>query len=185
MKATSELKEEHQAIKRMLKVVKAVGQKLAADEAVPPEHLEEVVAFLRGYADRFHHAKEENLLFSAMGAAGIPRDGGPIAVMLDEHGEGRGYVSDMAEAAAKYKKGDRGAGRGFFAAACAYVDLLAQHIDKEDNVLYVMADRVLSAAAQKELEEGFARVERERVAAGKQDEYRRILEKLAGIYGVP
>ncbi len=65
------------------------------------------------FADQCHHGKEEDLLFPAMEAAGIPRESGPIGVMLEEHNIGRQYVRGMAEAVSGYRAGETQAGRAF------------------------------------------------------------------------
>lgn len=78
MKPTDILEEEHRAIKRMLKVAEAVSGQLESDGKIPLEDLERIVDFIRGFADRCHHGKEEDLLFKEMITAGIPKEGGPL-----------------------------------------------------------------------------------------------------------
>jgi len=107
MRPTEQLKEEHNAIKLMLRILEKVCEKLESKEEVNPEHLEKIVEFIKVFADKCHHGKEEDLLFPAMEDAGIPKEGGPIAVMFVEHNMGRDYVKGMSEAVAKYKAGDR------------------------------------------------------------------------------
>ena len=182
MKPTDILKNEHKAILLMLEVVESVSGKLEVGENIPAEHLTEIVDFIQGFADRCHHAKEEDLLFPAMEKAGIPRQGGPIGVMLIEHTEGREYVRKMKDAAEKYAAGDKKAGVRFAENARGYAALLSQHIHKEDNILYPIADARLSPKTQAGLEKDFERVEEEVVGAGKHEEYHRLLEKLEKTY---
>jgi hemerythrin-like domain-containing protein len=182
MKPTALLTEEHKAIKRMLRVAEGVSERLERGELLPPEHLVEITDFIRGFADKCHHAKEEGLLFPAMEKSGIPREGGPIGVMFHEHKLGRDFVRGMREAAEKYGSGDTKAASGFAENARGYADLLRQHIDKEDHILYRMADARLSPDAQQELEQGFEKVEEEEVGSGEHERYHRILEALEGIY---
>lgn len=182
MRPTEILKEEHQGIKTGLRILGKIAEKLDAGDPVPAEHLEQLVDFIRTFADRCHHGKEEDLLFTEMEKAGVPRQGGPIAVMLLEHDQGRGYVRAMADAIAEYKAGDRAAAQKFAQNAYNYVGLLTQHIDKEDNILYVIADMHLSDEQQACLLEGFERVETERIGPGKHEEYHRMLERLSAIY---
>ncbi len=182
MRPTEILKEEHKAIKLMLRVAENVCQRLERGEAVPAEHLAEIVTFIRGFADKCHHAKEEDLLFPAMEKAGIPRQGGPIGIMLAEHEQGRNYVRNMTEAAEKYSPGNRLAASQFVENARKYIGLLTQHIDKEDNILYEIADKRLSEAAQEELESGFEKVEKEEMGPGKHEEFAQILDLLKKIY---
>jgi len=182
MRPTEELVTEHNAIKRMLRVLDEVARQLDAGTSVDAGDLEQMVGFIRGFADRCHHAKEEDLLFCAMEEAGIPRQSGPIGVMLHEHTVGRGYVRGMADGIAAYKAGEPGAAARIAENARGYVALLTQHIYKEDNILYPMADRALSAEKQAELLEGFEQVERERVGPGKHEEYHALLDRLEATY---
>lgn len=182
MKPTEELKEEHRTIERMLQVLQGVSTKLEAGEPVPAGDLEEMIQFIQVFADQCHHGKEEDLLFAAMEEAGVPREGGPIGVMLIEHDQGRGYVRGMAEAAEQYRAGDPGAREGFVRNARNYVTLLSQHIEKEDNILYPIADMHLSDEQQSALAEGFARVERERVGPGRHEAFHRLLDRLEAAY---
>jgi hemerythrin-like domain-containing protein len=182
MKPTETLKNEHRAILLMLKVAESVSFKLEGGEDVPADDLARIVDFIRGFADKCHHAKEEDLLFPAMEKAGVPRQGGPIGVMLIEHTEGREYVGKMSEAAGKYAAGDKKAGLQFAENARGYAALLSQHIHKEDNILYPIADARLSPQSQAGLEKDFERVEEEVVGAGKHEEYHRLLEQLEKAY---
>ncbi len=182
MRPTEELVTEHNAIKRMLGILEGVSRRLEAGEAVEAEHLERIVDFIRGFADRCHHGKEEDLLFPAMEEAGVPRQGGPIGVMLSEHTQGRDYVRGLAEAVATYRAGNKEAASRIVENARGYVQLLSQHIHKEDNILYPMADRFLSPQKQTELLKSFAQVERERMGPGKHEEYHALLEELERAY---
>ena len=96
MSATQQLKDEHEGILLMLRILDKIAAKIEAKGSVDPHHLERIVEFLQVFADRCHHGKEEDLLFPEMEKAGIPREKGPIGVMLMEHDQGRAYVRGMA-----------------------------------------------------------------------------------------
>ena len=135
--------------------------------------------FFREFADRIHHAKEEDRLFVAMVEAGFPRESGPIAVMLAEHVVGRSHVGGLVEV---------GAGQGELSGperarvaghAEEYVPLLRAHIQKEDNILYPMALRHVAPARIEALGEEFEALERS--AAGEEGSARflDLAERLA------
>ena len=118
--------------------------------------------FFAEFADRCHHAKEEDLFFPLLKERGIPEQGGPIGVMLHEHDMGRDCVRRMRESA----QGESLDGDKFAAAAKEFIPLLRQHIFKENNVLFKMAESILSENDDAELDEQFSEVERERRLAG-------------------
>lgn len=144
---------------RMLKVLERVSRRLEGGEHVDPRDLEGIIEFLRMFADRCHHGKEEDRLFPAMEAAGIPMEGGPITVMLKEHKVGRGFVGRMAEAVLRIKEGDENVFREFVEAARSYIALLTQHIEKEDKILFPMAEHYIPRERRAELLESFEREE--------------------------
>jgi hemerythrin-like domain-containing protein len=182
MKPTEDLKKEHESIKLMLRILEEVSKKLEAGEKVDAGHLDSILEFILVFADKCHHGKEEGLLFPAMEKAGIPGQRGPIGVMLYEHKQGRDFVKAMREAVAKYKKGGKRAGREVAKNARNYASLLSQHIEKEDNILYPMADGRLSAAAQEDLKKGFEKIEKEVIGPGRHEEFHRLLHRLKEEY---
>lgn len=182
MKPTAILKEEHELILVMLQVVDAACTKIEKGENVSPEHIDEMIDFIRNFADRCHHVKEEKLLFPALETAGIGREGGPIGVMLAEHAAGRNFVKGMEEAHNKMKGGDGLASGNFIGDAREYVILLDGHIMKENNVLFAMADERLTENQQKTLLEEFDRVEREEIGAGVHEKYHELLHRLRDVY---
>ena len=178
MSATEVLKEEHRVIERVLDVLDALTQMLEMGKDVRPEVFEEALDFIRIFADRCHHGKEEDRLFSLMVKRGFPKEGGPIAVMLQEHTLGRNFVKSMAAAVEKYRGGDKTAKEGIIRNARGYVNLLRQHIMKEDNILYLMADGTLTADDQRSLLEEFEEFERKEIGEGVHERYHKLAEKL-------
>ena len=182
MKPTEQLRKEHKAIKLMLDILEKVCERLESGQKVNPEHLDRILEFIKVFADKCHHGKEEDLLFPAMEEAGTPRERGPIGVMLTEHNMGRDYVNGMSEAVAKFKAGDEKALSEIVEYARNYITLLTQHIEKEDNILFPMADMHLSEEKQEELLEKFEIVEQEKIGVGKHDEFHKLLNRLKTVY---
>jgi len=154
MRCTDILMEEHELILTGLDVLGAVSRRLAEGQAVPRASIDNLLGFFRDFADLHHHAKEEGLLFPAMEAAGLPHDAGPIAIMLQEHAQGRELVSVMREALDKLDASTE-ARRRFVDAATWYRDHLAQHIQKENQVLFRLAEQVLSPEEGRHLDRAF------------------------------
>jgi len=179
------LRQEHDAILRMLDVTEEVARQLERGEAVPAETLHGLLEFFRLFADRCHHGKEEDLLFPLLERKGMPRDGGPIGVMLFEHDQGRTLVRRMTDSAAAYAAGDKAAAAPWALAARGYASMLRLHIDKENNVLFMLAERLLSDAEQEQLAQEFNRVEVEKMGVGTHERLHALMDELsASILGV-
>ena len=181
MKATRQLKDEHEGVLLMLRILGEISRQLQADGRLENGHFESILEFLKVFVDKCHHGKEEELLFPALTHVGIPQDG-PIAVMLFEHEMGRKYIRVMTEAFERYKMNDATATSAIAQNARDYIELLTNHIDKENNILFAMADDRLSEKAQEELFEGFEKIETARIGTGKHQEFHDLLHHLSDIY---
>ena len=144
-KAIQDLRNEHDAI---LHVFTILDKMLTASDSNKERDLKfakELVNFLSIFADQCHHGKEEGVLFKEMETLGVPNQGGPIGVMLHEHVLGRELITSMREA---LQNNDL---EKFKVIAVDYRDLLQQHIQKENTVLFPLADRLIGDEKQMEL----------------------------------
>ena len=174
-KATDVLKQDHRVIEKVLAVVERLAQN---PREASLEDWKKALDFIRGFADKCHHLKEEKILFPALEKHGIAREGGPIGMMLVEHEEARAYVREMVEALAHGAE-DSEVRRTILAQnARAYLHLLREHIRKEDEILFQMADEALSPEEQKELAQEFEKHEAEEIGAGVHEKYLKIAEEL-------
>ena len=164
MQATDILSSEHRVIERMIAALETAADRLDAGQPVRAAFFIDCARFIREYADGYHHAKEEGVLFEVLARNGMPTDAGPIGVMLYEHERGRELTRGLREAAERLAAGDPDADAAVVDQARAYGELLAQHIHKEDVILFPMAAQTILPGEQDELLEAFARVEAERAA---------------------
>ena len=159
------LRDEHDVILAMLATLEAAAQKVETGAEVPLSVLTDLQEFFMLFADRSHHGKEEDLLFPLLERKGVPRVGGPVGCMLVEHDEGRGFVRAMARNASACAAGEASARKAWSEAAHEYANLLRNHIWKENEVLFLMADRLLSSEEQSALAKEFERVEGEKIGS--------------------
>jgi hemerythrin-like domain-containing protein len=176
--ATQTLRHEHDAILRMLDAAEETARQLTAGAQVAPGVLEGLLEFLKLFADQCHHGKEEDVLFPKLVEKGLPRNMGPIGVMLLEHDQGRALVQQMSDATAAYKAAHPGAAERWAEAARAYAGLLREHIAKENSVLFVMAERMLSAEEQQQLAAEFEAVELQKMGAGRHERLHQMMDQL-------
>ncbi len=184
MRPTEDLMTEHKAVLVALSLLEKVEDALAAGNEQASLHLEQLIDFLKGFVDRCHHGKEEDVLFPELEKLGVRREGGPIGVMLGEHATGRGHIAAIADGLGRVRRGDLGAVSTIRENARAYRELLQAHIQKENDVLFPMADRLVPDDVNADILERFEAIERDRVGEGKHEAYHAMLHGLKQIYGL-
>jgi hemerythrin-like domain-containing protein len=173
------LMHEHQVILAFCDAAVREASRLREGGPLDLQRVERMLDFIRNFADRCHHLKEENHLFTRMAERGFPVEVGPVAMMLHEHEQGRAHVRAIAEALPRAAAGERAAIVTIADNFTGWADLLRAHIFKEDNVLYPMARQALSAQDLAELEASFEKVERDEMGEGVHERYHQFVHELA------
>ncbi|GAA0079630.1 hemerythrin domain-containing protein [Clostridium sporogenes] len=170
---------EHKNIKRMLAVIRKYCFKVLKNKEVDYNDFYRIIDFVRNYADKHHHGKEEDYLFNRM----VDEIKGPTEKlvkhgMLVEHDLGRLYMQNLEKALKALENGEEEAKIDIIANAVSYTDLLYRHIEKEDDVVYKFAERNLSKETLKKLDEDCKRIEKEAKEKGIQDKYINLIYEL-------
>ena len=176
--ARKDLTSEHNAIQIALNILEEIIEKLKKDDEADIKDINDLLDFLREFADKCHHGKEEGFLFPALEKAGIRKEGGPIGVMLQEHIKGRNLIKEMQENILN----DHVSKTGFIAAGSDYVRHLRAHIEKENAVLFPLIETRMSVLEQKELLENFENHEEKVIGQGRHEALHLLLEKFEDKY---
>jgi len=180
MRPTDDLKKEHHAVKLMLKILDGICTDIESGKKIKHEHLENVVEFLKVFVDKCHHTKEEEYLFPLIKSENVPGSTDIINTLLEEHEHGRRDVDMMTKAISTNM--DSEALSTVVKSSRNYIELLTQHINKEDNILFPLADEHLTDKAQEEILTSFQIVEIEKIGEGKHEEFHKMLHNLKEIY---
>jgi hemerythrin-like domain-containing protein len=178
MEATDILIAEHRIIERVLSALETQARRLQAGTPVRPGFFLDATSFFRNFIDGCHHRKEEESFFIAMMDAGLSNQTGPIASILAEHEQGRESTRAMEKAARALAGGQSSARDDLTRTTLEYVALLRQHIRRENNLLFKMAEQLIPPARQKELSVEIERIEREETGAGLHEKYLRLADAL-------
>jgi len=178
MKAIDQLKNEHEGIKIMLDVLKNIAERVEKGKVseLKAEDIRNTVTFFREFADKCHHTKEERELFPMLEKAGIQKEGGPIGVMLAEHEMGRNHIRAMYESLDDLSESEIVAEK-FVDNAYAYVELLRQHIDKENDILFRMAELSLGNDMDNKLFQRFEDIEEKEMGEGTHEKYHKMIDE--------
>lgn len=185
MKPTEVLMGEHRVIEQVLDCLEALAHECDVRGQIDADAAAKLLEVLATFADRCHHGKEENQLFVALEKRGFPRHVGPMAVMLDEHEIGRRAIQEMRNALVDGGLDPAAAARRFHRAATGYVELLRDHIAKEDGVLFPMAESVLGEAEKAAVLAAFEKAERDDLGAGVHQRMLQLADELADRFRVP
>jgi hemerythrin-like domain-containing protein len=186
MRWVDDLKEEHREVGRMLKAMLAMAAWLESGGKVTDGELAGTLQFLTVFVDQCHHGKEEKFLIPALAATGVPVDSGVVALVFEEHVEGRHHVSEMRKHAAGIAMGDAGISIGDQGAATsglvdevrAYSSLLERHITREEGELFPLAEERLDEATQLALADSFEELESDIIGPRTHEAFLEMIEQL-------
>lgn len=176
--ATQNLENDHVFIVKLTDIILSMVEK----QSTNTDHFDLIINLIRNFADGTHHAKEEGFLFPLMGEKGFSPEFGPVAVMLHEHEQGRNYVKAAVEAIHNFKTGNQAALQSIYESLSGYAYLLQNHIDKENNILFRMADEAFSSAEQQNMLLQFTDVENNVDREFNPENSKQKIDTLAGIY---
>ena len=156
MNVTKKLRDEHQLIIKYINLLTRYLTTISEDEQREDlfVKLGDFVDFIKNYADTYHHAKEENILFKFMEEPGVLTHCNPLPVMLNDHENGRQFVRELTVAIVNNDQVKAQL------SAQAWASLLTEHIYKEDNVLYVMAEEGLNDEQKRKIEIEYSEIEK-------------------------
>lgn len=174
---------EHENIRRMLKVLRNISYRVLTLGDFDPDDIDDAIDFVRTYADKHHHGKEEDILFKTMNEK-IEKlaKAGAITGMYIEHDMGRLYMGNLEKSVEDYKSGNDYARLDIIANAISYSDLLDRHIEKENTAMYRFAENMLDDESKAYIEREAKEIEESAKEKGIQGKYVSILEKLERKY---
>lgn len=182
MVVTQELRDEHESVLTVLEILDQISVNIEAGQEVELDHLQELREILRLFVDKCHHGKEEVILFATLEAMGVANEGGPIGAMLYEHNDGRSFIRGISEGIDRYAEGDHAGLIQISENIQNYTNLMGQHIYKENNILYPIADNHLNAEQQAKLLADFAGIQADVLPDGKHQEYVQAVTRFKSYY---
>lgn len=145
------LRHEHRVIEQALRALDGMCLQLKMGQPLPATALEQLVLFIRYFADQFHHQREEDYLFPALQQAGLGAEGGALNFLHTEHLHERELLAQLELAIDEYLGGNLAAGAQIRETAGRYGQHLLAHMQKEDTLLFRLAEDMLEAEAKHEL----------------------------------
>jgi hemerythrin-like domain-containing protein len=140
MQARGALMKEHRLIERMLSAVRLVLEEISSTQRVDHELIDVAVDFLRTYADRTHHGKEEDILFLELSRRDLSADDRQaMNELIADHAYGRQTTNALARVNKEYRDGNEAALTVIIDQLRTLCDFYPRHIEKEDRVFFPAA----------------------------------------------
>ncbi len=177
MKSTQALTADHEIILRALHVLDVITTEFKLGHTVSRQDADALILFLNDFADSCHDVKEEAIFLPALMQAGMSLKDGPLAIMAYEHERGRALLAAMREALERNNKDE------FILYAGRYGQLVMEHIQKENYILFEKADEILTDDLDQKIIEAFERFDHTTVGMPARTRLFQTLETLAWKYG--
>jgi len=168
---------EHEMIERAMAVLQNCLENLDVS-AKNPVQMIRAMDFLLEFGDKIHNRKEETLLFPHMEMKGIPVKGGPLGVMLMEHKAERELLGSMIMQVKGLQYAPDTEKEDYKNKGLEYLKIRADHIWKENDVLFKMGAKITSDEENTELLEGFARIDTETYGTTAREKFQQMLKEV-------
>jgi hemerythrin-like domain-containing protein len=168
---------EHRLIERMVKVMKHEIEAIGRTGKARPEFIDEAIDFMKTFADRCHHGKEEGLLFAQLSEKRITDHyKQTVDELVQEHARARSLTANLVDAKRRYVSGDAGALEEIRASMKTLVDFYPLHIEKEDRHFFIPCMEYFSQREQDLMLESFSEFDRTLI----HEKYRGVIERFEG-----
>jgi len=178
---TSDLEKEHNAILLMLDILEKISDNMDQEIDIPDNHLDGLSRFFTIFADKCHHGKEEQLLFPTLKDKGVDMNKEPFASIFEDHKEGKIYISNMLDAIDSYKTTKSGQSK-FIQNARKYINLLQQHIEKENQDMFRITNEYLDETELVSLKHKFDDFENNVIGGGIHEQLHEMINELEDYY---
>jgi hemerythrin-like domain-containing protein len=145
MKPRGPLMIEHRLIEKMLNITSKELEMIKKDQVVDPVFIDTIVDFIRTYADRTHHGKEEDILFKALENKNLNEaDQKGLQELVDEHVSARQTVKELVDATESYKNGNEKSIDTIIEKLSFLINFYPAHIEKEDKTFFPDTEKYFS-----------------------------------------
>ncbi len=171
---------EHRLIEKILNIVSSELDMIKNERKVNPVFIDTIVDFIRIYADRTHHGKEEDILFYRLENKSLANDDKKMMRdLINEHVNARKVVSELVNAKNQYVKGDSGSIDIIIEKLAFLINFYPEHISKEDKIFFPKTEKYFSDAELDDMLKDFWEFDKKMI----HEKYNRLYESLKEKYG--
>jgi hemerythrin-like domain-containing protein len=182
MKPTDNLIIEHREISELLNIMSIIAENIKSKDVFYPNDVEEIINYLIIILDKSHQGKEDGVLYPELILSGIPKETAPLSIINYEHNLAKHYLNDINSCVVNCKIGNDFSGELLADSLTNYVIVIQNHIQREEEIVFPLANEVLSDEKQNEISQKFEDIEQKNMAHNFADHFNKLLNKLHNKY---
>jgi len=182
MTPTENLINEHKKINELLDIMSKIALKIKSKDVFYPNDVEEVVKYLINIIENSHHGKEDDVFYPELISSGIPKETAPLSIINYEHLISVNYLKDISSCVVNCKIGNDFSGELLADSLTNYVIAIKNHIQREEEIVFPIANEVFSIEKQNEILQRFEVIEQKYISNSFNDQFDELLNKFKNKY---
>jgi len=182
MTPTENLINEHKKINELLDIMSKIALKIKSKDVFYPNDVEEVVKYLINIIENSHHGKEDDVFYPELISSGIPKETAPLSIINYEHLISVNYLKDISSCVVNCKIGNDFSGELLADSLTNYVIAIKNHIQREEEIVFPIANEVFSIEKQNEILQRFEVIEQKYISNSFNDQFDKLLNKFKNKY---
>ena len=178
MRATENLIKEHRKINELLNIMSKIANRIKSKDVFYPSDVDEIVDYLVILIDKSHHGKEDEVFYPELILSGVPKEKAPLSMIDYEHTLAKRYLNDITGCVVNCKIGNDFSGELLADSMTKYVVVIQNHIQREEETIFPIADKVFSVEQQAEITKRFENIEAQAISYNFSDRFNQLLNKL-------
>ena len=182
MTPTENLINEHKKINELLDIMSKIALKIKSKDVFYPNDVEEIVKYLINLIENSHHGKEDDVFYPELISSGIPKETAPLSIINYEHIISVNYLKDISSCVVNCKIGNDFSGELLADSLTNYVIAIKNHIQREEEIVFPIANEVFSIEKQNEILQRFEVIEQKYISNSFNDQFDKLLNKFKNKY---
>jgi len=182
MTPTENLIKEHQEINELLEIMSKIAAKIKSKDVFYPNDVEEIIDYLIIIIDKSHHGKEDEVFYPELISTGISKEAEPLSLINYEHTLAKRYLKEISSCVVNCKIGNDFSGELLADSLTNYVVVIQNHIKREEEFVFPIANEVLSTEKQNEILQRFEHIDQQNITHSFLDRFNKLVNKLKSKY---
>jgi len=182
MTPTENLIKEHKEINELLEIMSKIAAKIKSKDVFYPTDVEEIIDYLIIIIDKSHQGKEDEVFYPELMSTGISKETEPLSIINYEHVLAKRYLKEISSCVVNCKIGNDFSGDLLADSLTNYVIVIQNHIKREEEIVFPIANEVFSEEKQHEILQRFEVIDQQNITHSFLERFNKLLNKLKSKY---